>query len=204
MSTPSSTEARAPSRERGQIRVAAIMEAGAALFREKGFEAVTMSDVAARSGSAFGSLYRFFPSKETLADALLRQDAQRALDALQDLAARASGLSPAELAEALVAFMLDLQSERSFAIAVVEARGADGDKRAKFRSALHDRFGAILMNALPHLSAADRRVLAIVTLHVLKGVALAANERPALRRLLVRQYQELLRAYFAEKRGSVM
>jgi AcrR family transcriptional regulator len=41
------------------------------LFAEKGYDAVTMTEVAARAGAPIGSLYQFFPSKETLADALL-------------------------------------------------------------------------------------------------------------------------------------
>src|ERR1700761_3826363 len=107
MSTPPASEARPARRERGQVRVAAIMEAGAALFREKGFEAVTMSDIAARSGTAFGSLYRFFPSKEALADALLLRFAERTLDRLHDLAGRAPTMSPRDVAAALVDFMLE-------------------------------------------------------------------------------------------------
>src|ERR1700759_1249922 len=112
MSSAAKPDARTPRRQNGQARVAAIMEAGAALFREKGFDAVTMSDVAARSGTAFGSLYRFFPSKEALADALLQQYAYRALDRTKALAARAETMSPGELASGLIEFMLELQSER--------------------------------------------------------------------------------------------
>jgi len=195
MSTPSASEARPPRRERGQVRVAAIMEAGAALFREKGFEAVTMSDIAARSGTAFGSLYRFFPSKEALADALLVQYAERALDRLHDLAGKAVTMSPSDVAAALVDFMLELKSERSFAITVVEARGADKDRRAKFRAAVRDRIADVLRAALPRLTAADARATAIVTLHLLKGVAATGDEQPAVRRLLVVHYREVLRSY---------
>jgi AcrR family transcriptional regulator len=171
------------------------MEAGAALFREKGFEGVTMSDIAARSGTAFGSLYRFFPSKEALADALLLRYAERTLDRLHDLAGRAPTMSPSDVAAALVDFMLELQSERSFAITVVEARGADKDRRAKFRAAVRDRIADVLRAALPRLTAANSRSIAIVTLHLLKGVAAAGDEPPALRRLLVVHYREVLRSY---------
>jgi AcrR family transcriptional regulator len=202
MSTPPASEARPPRRERGQVRVAAIMEAGAALFREKGFEAVTMSDIAARSGTAFGSLYRFFPSKEALADALLLRYAERTLDRLHDLAGRAPTMSPSDVAAALVDFMLELQSERSFAITVVEARGADKDRRAKFRAAVRDRIADVLRAALPRLTAANARSTAIVTLHLLKGVAAAGDEPPALRRLLLVHYREVLRSYLLAMDGE--
>lgn len=203
MSTSSSTgKAREPRRERGQLRVAAIMEAGAALFREKGFEAVTMSDIAARSGTAFGSLYRFFPSKDALADALLTQYAQRSLDQLGALTEKAAEMSPEDLAKAMVAFMLGLLAERSFAVAVIEARGTGESKRALFRAELRDNLTALLRLAIPGLSAANGKAVAIVTLNVLKGVAAAAEESAAQRRLLLAQYEALLGAYYASLRGS--
>jgi len=65
MSIPPSADARAPQRQRGRLRVAAILEAGAAAFREKGYDAVTMTEIAARSGTTFGSLYRFFLRKRS-------------------------------------------------------------------------------------------------------------------------------------------
>src|SRR5262249_19964005 len=63
--------ARAPQRERGKRRVAALLKAAASSFAEKGYDAVTMTEVAARARAPIGSLYQFFPSKEALADALL-------------------------------------------------------------------------------------------------------------------------------------
>src|SRR5882672_3892273 len=62
-----------PRRRRGDIRVAALLESAAATFAEKGYEAATMTEIAARADAAIGSLYQFFPSKEALAAALLRR-----------------------------------------------------------------------------------------------------------------------------------
>ena len=64
-------EAKEPKRERGKLRVAALLDAGAALFVEKGYDATTMTEIASRAGAAIGSLYQFFPSKEALAEALV-------------------------------------------------------------------------------------------------------------------------------------
>src|SRR6266700_1792371 len=68
---PSVPAARAPKRQRGRLRVAAILQSAREVFMEKGYDAATMTEIAARSGTAIGSLYRFFPSKESLSDALL-------------------------------------------------------------------------------------------------------------------------------------
>src|ERR1700735_2478069 len=88
MSTEIQTLAKEPKRERGKQRVAALMEAGAELFAEKGYEATTMTEIASRAGAAIGSLYQFFPSKEALAEALFNRFAWRAAQAFARVEAR--------------------------------------------------------------------------------------------------------------------
>ena len=61
---------RLPRQERGERRVAAIMEAAAALLDEVGYDAMTVSAVAARAGAPIGSIYQFFPNKEAIAQTL--------------------------------------------------------------------------------------------------------------------------------------
>ncbi len=67
------TAARAPQRERGRARVAALMAAAAEVFAENGYDAATMTEIAARAGASIGSLYQFFPTKELIAEALHAQ-----------------------------------------------------------------------------------------------------------------------------------
>ena len=55
-------------RRRGRERVAALLAAAATVFAERGYEAATMTEVAARAGASIGSLYQFFPTKELLAE----------------------------------------------------------------------------------------------------------------------------------------
>ncbi len=199
MSISPSADARAPQRQRGRLRVAAILEAGAAAFREKGYDAVTMTEIAARSGTTFGSLYRFFPSKEALANALLAQYAERALDRLAELADLAATMTPAALADALIDFMMKLQSERSFAMALMEAGAGDGDKREAFRAAFRASIGTILGRAFPDCAQAKAQAMTAVVLHILKGLATAAPEKPADARLLRTEFRGLLRLYLASR-----
>src|SRR5471032_1406845 len=122
--------AQAPKRLRGRIRVAAIMDSAVQLFAEKGYDTATMTEIAAHSGTAIGSLYRFFPNKEALADALLLRYAQHVLGGFEELAEQAPAMTLDALAGALVDFMLALHSERSIAIALADARAvARGDAR---------------------------------------------------------------------------
>src|SRR5271154_435946 len=100
--------ARAPKRQRGRLRVAAILETGREVILEKGYDAATMTEIAARAGAAIGSLYQFFPSKEALADALLARYCERLVGGLRDIAERAPALGASGVADALVDLMLDL------------------------------------------------------------------------------------------------
>jgi AcrR family transcriptional regulator len=201
MSTTAIAGAREPKRQRGRIRVAAIMDAAIAVFKEKGYDAATMTEIAARSGTAIGSLYRFFPTKEALADALLRQYTQHALDSLADLRARAGGMTLDELAGALVDFRLSLAPQRSFAIVLLDARGGSDDLREKFRNAMLSGLAAILRKAMS-LTPAKAATMAIVLLHILKAVTAADEEKPAARRALLAEIKELVRVYLASIRRS--
>jgi AcrR family transcriptional regulator len=151
MSTSHSPAAREPKRQRGRLRVAAIMEAGVEVFTERGFDAATMTEIAARSETAIASLYRFFPSKETLADALLLQYAQYVLEGLTKLRERAAVMTLAGIAHALVEFRLELQSQRRLAIGLAEAHGASDDKRKRFHQAMLDGIASILRELIPGL-----------------------------------------------------
>jgi AcrR family transcriptional regulator len=196
MSMTRSLDAREPQRRRGHQRVAAILEAGATVFREKGYDAATMTEIAARSGTAFGSLYRFFPSKAALADALLAHYAQRALDELAALAQAAPDRTLAAMADALVDFALALQAERSFVIAVMDARGGRVDKGAHFREAFQAGMALIVHRMFPAISEAESATVAVVLRHALKGIVHAAQDASGDGALLV-EYRHLVHRYLA-------
>src|ERR1700738_2785022 len=66
----SATELSLKDRQR-QMRETAILEAAHRLLAEKGYQGMTMDDVAQRVGIAKGSLYQHFKSKEELLAAVL-------------------------------------------------------------------------------------------------------------------------------------
>src|SRR5271168_5636245 len=85
--------ARAPKRRRGMLRVASLMDAAAAVIAERGFESATMAEIAARAGAQIGSLYRFFPNKEIIADALIHRYGERIEEAFGKIEVQATSLS---------------------------------------------------------------------------------------------------------------
>lgn len=62
-----------PRHRRKQARPQELLDAALALFVEKGFAATRSEEVAARAGVSKGTLYLYFPSKEDLLKAVIRQ-----------------------------------------------------------------------------------------------------------------------------------
>ncbi|MFB4425602.1 TetR/AcrR family transcriptional regulator [Streptomyces sp. QL37] len=65
---------RVPVQQRSADRLARILDAGAALLDESGYEQLSTRAVADRAGVPIGSVYRFFPNKRALVDALAERN----------------------------------------------------------------------------------------------------------------------------------
>jgi TetR/AcrR family transcriptional regulator len=72
---PSAPEPAAPRRaRRKEARPGELIEAALALFVEKGFAATRVEEVAAHAGVSKGTLFLYFPSKEDLFKAVVREN----------------------------------------------------------------------------------------------------------------------------------
>ena len=89
-----------------QAREDAIVEAVNRLLAEKGFDLMTVDEVAAEVGIAKASLYKHFPSKEDLAAAAMVRMLTRATSFLASLPAMAA---PIDQLKAVVRWMMRLQ-----------------------------------------------------------------------------------------------
>jgi AcrR family transcriptional regulator len=68
---------KAPSQSRSQATVEAILAASAELLEKNGYARLTTNHVAQRAGISIGSLYQYFPNKESLCHALAERHYQR-------------------------------------------------------------------------------------------------------------------------------
>jgi TetR/AcrR family transcriptional regulator of autoinduction and epiphytic fitness len=101
------TPARRSFREQMHLaREDAIVQAVNRLLAEKGFDAMTVDEVAAEVGIAKASLYRHFPSKEDLAAEAMVRTLERAQTFLDGLDIR---LPPLQRLQAAVRWMLEVQ-----------------------------------------------------------------------------------------------
>jgi AcrR family transcriptional regulator len=68
-----------PSQSRSRALVDAIVEAGSSLLADKGWEALSLQQVATKAGVSPGSLYQYFPDKAALVAEITERQSQREL-----------------------------------------------------------------------------------------------------------------------------
>ena len=91
-----------------RARKDAIVDSVNRLLADKGFDLMTVDEVAAAAGIAKASLYKHFASKEALAAAAMVRLLERVLEVVQAQAARAD-ISDFERLQAVVRWALELQ-----------------------------------------------------------------------------------------------
>ena len=165
---PKTRRAIAPQRRHGKARVAAVLEAGAALIAEKGYDAATMAEIAVRAQAPIGSLYRFFPNKEILADALVQRYVVLVNEAFDVIERQAPGQPSDFVADAILDFGTHLHDETKAMVGLLESRSDWSAKRQKFRELVIERIAGILQQRSSTLSKPEARDVAVILLHNLK------------------------------------
>jgi AcrR family transcriptional regulator len=169
-------KSKAPKRQRGRDRVAVLMEAAARVFTEKGYDAATMTEIAAEARSSIGSLYQFFPTKPVLAEALHMQRLEAMSATLAALKSQSSGASAASIGDAIFdqfsAFLADYPE-----FAVLDGRrDIPKERKAQSRLTLRRRIAELLAQANPPLPPKMLDVLAALVLELLKVVVAAMSD----------------------------
>jgi AcrR family transcriptional regulator len=106
----------------GRQRVADLMEAAAAVIQERGFEAATMAEIAERADAKIGSLYRFFPNKDAVAEALMQHYGEFLEAEYDRISAQAKDASPQEVADLLMDLLVKLYPQTKAMTALLESR----------------------------------------------------------------------------------
>ncbi len=72
-----------PKQRRSRATFEALLDATSRLLEERGYDALTTNAVAARAGASIGTLYEYFPDRETLVAVLVEREARRVLAAIE-------------------------------------------------------------------------------------------------------------------------
>lgn len=139
--------------EEGNRRAELIRTAGR-LFREQGYDATTIRDIAAAVGMRSGSPFYHFKSKQELLKAVVLEGMQAALAAIEAVAARRLG--PRETFQSLIRAHLDTILEHGgdfVPVLLHEWRSLSDESRAEI-VATKDRYEAIWQKTLQDLKQA--------------------------------------------------
>ncbi|WP_433965208.1 TetR/AcrR family transcriptional regulator [Tunturiibacter gelidiferens] len=189
-----------PQQERATRRLANFLDVAAVLFAEIGYEAATMTAIAERSGSGIGTLYHYFPDKQSMAFALLSQYSQTIEAHWKPLMEQAETLSHTAFAEAFLERITEFLRERPACLQLLAAPirfSRDPTARRALRVAIANAFRA----KDPSLTNEKAMLAANIALQMVKGVTtLYAEAGPREKPLIVAEYKKALTLYL----GSVL
>jgi len=198
-STPDSGEAKAPRRARGHARVASLLEAASAEFADKGYDATTMTAIAARAESSIGSLYQFFPTKEHVALALMERYVEQLRGAFDKLRADAPTLELDAIACRLIGMFVTFRQSHPAYVALVDANDGALPGSLDIRQKLRADIASVLSVLAPRLPAGELEVRAAVIQHLMKAaVALSADASIHDRNRATEELQRLVQHYLGD------
>lgn len=104
-----------PIQQRSTKRLEDLLDATAHYIHHNGYETLTTAHVAEISGASIGTVYRYFPDRIALLEALITRNLHRATEALQVALHGRSATTIAHAVDALVDVLTDhYQSEKGF------------------------------------------------------------------------------------------
>ncbi len=199
---------RQPKQQRGKQRVEKILDAAAAVFDEVGYEAATTHMIAARAGTAIGSLYQFFPDKAAIFKAMELRHAERVKGFWTQIDIPALVRLPLrQMIHRLVVSVTELFEQPVSRVVFVQFYLARQIFQSIDESMTQDAIAfmaKILKHRNPSLSEDQYHLLAEVCVHSSNAVILAALRNPdeAYRQRLTEQIEDLLVSYLEPHMGD--
>ena len=189
-----------PQRSNGKLRVAAILKAATTVIAEKGYEAATMAEIAARSDTQIGSLYRFFPNKESLANAMIVRYRENINAEFDKIDGAIASLSTQTLTDALFAIMPALRKDGAAILRLVDTQKGWPINREEFREAVLKRIAQTLRLYNPRLTANLARGMALIVLHNIKTMNTFSNMADKKVRLVaIEELRDMTHAYLISR-----
>jgi AcrR family transcriptional regulator len=154
-----------PTQERGEKRVTDLLAAAEQLFASSGYEATSMNAIASLAGSSIGSLYQFFPSKESLGNALLLQYMNELSGQIADLKA-ASLIGPQVLGQKLIGIVFNYAVEHPACRVLAEVPSVQKTEGFNvYLASMQDLLSAFA----PSMQAAELSSIALATLLMVRA-----------------------------------
>jgi AcrR family transcriptional regulator len=174
----------------------ALLGAAETVIAQRGYEAATMTEIAAKAGASIGSLYQFFPTKEAVADALRTRLRDAFMADLEALAVAARRMTADQLAARLLGSLPDFFERHPAFPAIAEARRLPRTSAASVRHGWRAAIARVLEAYAPNTPEAESAPAAAVVFELMKANAALSSE-PGLRsrRPALDDMQAILRDY---------
>jgi AcrR family transcriptional regulator len=164
-----------------------------------GYEAATMTEIAARAKASIGSLYQYFPNKEAITVALFRRFANDLLGRWATLTTEADHLEPDALGAKIIEQFVEFSNEQPAFFKILNAP-VDLKKDPAARHRLREQFAALFQKKNPALSMVEALQAASVALQTVKGlIELSSEVRAKDRPGIVAEHKILLSAYLSRR-----
>lgn len=121
--TDAASPGKAPRTARGRETLRRLLDAAAAEFGERGFHEASISGITRRAGTALGSFYTYFDSKDAIFTALVRDMSARVASRAAEVSGAATGLGRERAA--LAAFLGFAREHKEIYRIIDEAEFAD-------------------------------------------------------------------------------
>ena len=193
---------RTPQQERGERRLAQLLESAASVMAEVGYDAATMTAIAERAGASIGALYQYFPNKEAIVRALREQYVEEIEALWLPVTAQASKLGTRQMVDQIIDMFVDYVERRPAYIAVLNAPGRY-KRDPVARNRLREHFAALFRERRPEMSKEAAFRVANVTMQVVKAMnVLYAEAKSAEKEEIVREFKLVLMSYLSSRLKS--
>ena len=177
------------------------MKVAEKLIAESGYEAVTMTAIAAGAGASIGTLYDYFPDKPALAVALKTEYVALGDAHWKSLLGDAAGMTREELATLFVEGALGLAKELPAYLELMAAP-VMYTRPASLRRPLRRSVVGALRAMNPKLEEERALIYAEVIVQLIKGMLTVYRESAVKEReKVVGEYKKLFRLYLIETLG---
>ena len=160
---------RIPIQERGEQRVAELLEAAAAIFAEVGYEAATMRDIAGRAGASIGSLYQFFPNKEVVARAIKTQYCQELKERWAGLVAVSAKTPTIQVIDEFLNVTIKAIEQHPAIIRLMDAPRS-ASPAPDIKESLREQLVALFLTRKPRISRNKAHRYAEITIQMIRAM----------------------------------
>ncbi|MFY9781164.1 MAG: TetR/AcrR family transcriptional regulator [Candidatus Baltobacteraceae bacterium] len=180
--------------------MAAILDAAARLFAERGLEGTSMSAIAAASETSIGSLYQFFPSKETIVTALAESYVTDWREMRQAAIAEVEAGDLRAMMERALDLVLEFSRRNAAVETFLEANPATASAIEALQSEIDDVVRS-LQRIAPGAPPAKLRLYAKLATGFVKGAlrTIIRIDDPAERAALTAEFKEAMWAYLGPR-----